>query len=107
MGFRGVGVVVLSGLALFGCSVDKNAEKYDELRYEQLQKARCDEMASFLSTPLISEEPEEYDSALKRCQDMKTLTFEEYKKLADHGRVSGNWDIYEVFPEKQQINTSK
>jgi len=84
-----------------GCGVDKHHAKYDQLRYDELQKARCNEMASFLSTPLISDEPEEYDAALKRCQDMKALSFDEYKRLAEHGRETGNWDVYQLYPDKQ------
>ncbi len=82
------------------CGVDKHDAKYDQLRYDELQKARCDEMASFLSSPQITEEPEDYDAALKRCEDMKSLSFEEYKRLADYGRETGSWDIYLLHPDK-------
>ncbi|MFC1749628.1 hypothetical protein ACFL2V_12570 [Pseudomonadota bacterium] len=96
------GVVLLGAVLLgSGCGVDKNAAKYDQLRYDELQEARCDEMASFLSAPMITDDPEDYDTALKRCEDMKSLTLEEYKRLANHGRETGSWDIYEVYPEKQ------
>lgn len=91
-------VVLLAMLA--GCDVDKNHPKYDELRYEQMQKANCVEIASVLSAKAIMEKPADYDTALKRCQDNKILSFEEYKVLADHGRETGVWDIYAVFPEK-------
>ena len=98
------GILALGGTLLLvtsGCDVDKNAPKYDELRYEQLQKARCDEMASVLSEPFIMETPDDFDTAKKRCEDTKSLSFEEYKRFADHGRATGAWDIYAVFPEKQ------
>lgn len=95
--------VLLSGMVLLGsgCGVDKNAAKYDQLRYDELQDARCDEMAAVLSSDVITETPEEYDTAFKRCEDMKSLSFEEYKRFADHGRETGIWDIYEFYPEKQ------
>ena len=95
--------VLLSALMVGGCGVDKNDPKYDELRYSELQDARCNEMATVLSSPAIAETPEEYDTAFKRCEDMKSLTFDEYKRLADHGRETGRWDVYELYPEKQQV----
>lgn len=88
-------------IAISGCDVDKTHPKYDQLRYDQIQKANCSEIASVLSAKAIMEKPDDYDVALKRCQDNKTLSFEEYKKLAEHGRETGIWDIYTVFPEKQ------
>lgn len=97
--FVGIGALLVVGLS--GCGIDKNASEYDELRYEQLQKARCDEMASILSGAFFMDEPEDYDVAKKRCEDTKTLNFEEYKRLADYGRETGAWDLYALFPEKQ------
>ncbi len=91
-------VVMLAVLA--GCGVDRNHPKYDQLRYEQMQKANCEEIASVLSAKAIMDKPEDYDVALKRCQDNKIMTFEEYKVFADHGRETGVWDVYVVFPEK-------
>jgi len=90
---------VMVGL-LGGCS-DKNSPKYDQRRYEQLQKADCGETASVLSSKLLMEKPEDFDTAVKRCEDTKSLTFEEYKALADYGRKTGEWDIYAVYPEKK------
>lgn len=84
-----------------GCDVDRNHPKYDELRYEQLQKTRCVDMATVLASEFAIAKPENYDKALKRCEDMKTLSFAEYKRLADHGRKTGKWDVYQVYPEKQ------
>jgi uncharacterized protein YutE (UPF0331/DUF86 family) len=85
-----------------GCDVDKNHPKYDQLRYEELQKTRCVDMATMLSSSFVTTEPENYDKALKRCEDMKSLSFEEYKRLADHARASGKWDVYQLYPEKNQ-----
>ena len=85
-----------------GCGVERNDPKYDQLRYDQMQKANCGEIASVLSAEAIMDEPADYDVALKRCQDNKVLSFEEYKVLADHGRETGVWDVYVVFPEKFQ-----
>lgn len=90
----------LLAATLAGCGVDRDNPKYDELRYEQLQKARCVDMATILSSDFVNAEPENYDGSLKRCEDMKSLTFEEYQRLADHARATGSWDIYQVFPEK-------
>lgn len=87
-------------IAVMGCGVDRNAAKYDERRYKELQRANCVEMASLLSSTLIAEKPENYDQAMKRCQDLKTLTYKEYVQYADAARASGNWDIYHHFPEK-------
>lgn len=84
-----------------GCGVDKNHPKYDQLRYDELQKANCHEMASVLSSEALMEAPEDFDQALKRCQDTKGLSFEEYKALAEYGRETGEWDIYAVYPEKR------
>lgn len=86
-----------------GCDVDKNHQKYDQLRYEQLQKARCVDMATLLSASFVNAEPEDYDKALKRCEDMKLLSFDAYKQLSDHARATGSWDIYELFPEGVEV----
>jgi len=91
-------IAVLAALA--GCDVDRNHPKYDQLRFDQMQKANCVEIASVLSAKAIMDKPEDYDAALKRCQDNKNMTFEEYKVFADHGRETGVWDVYVVFPEK-------
>lgn len=91
----------LSLLWLTGCDVDRDHPKYDQLRYEELRKANCGDMAAVLSKPLLSEETEDYDAALARCRVMQSLTFEEYRKLADHARRTGKWDVYGLFPDKR------
>lgn len=91
---------VVAGL-LAGCGVDKEHPKYDQRRYDELQKANCHEMATVLSASFLMETPEDFDVALKRCQDTKSLSFEEYQALADYGRKTGEWDIYAVYPEKR------
>ena len=88
-------------LQLIGCGVDKNSAEYDQRRYDELQRANCNEMASVLSAPFVMETPEEFDAAYKRCQDLKSLTFEQYMVLAEHGRQTGVWDVYAVYPEKR------
>jgi len=99
MTYKSVSVIALF-VMLAGCGVDRNHPKYDQLRYDQMQKANCVEIASVLSAKAIMDKPEDYDTALKRCQDNKIMTFEEYKLFADHGRATGVWDVYAVFPEK-------
>lgn len=99
MKYKSVLTITMIGL-LAACGVDKNHPKYDQLRYDELQKANCHDMASVLSAPVLMDKPEDFDTALKRCQDTQSLSFEEYKAFADHGRDTGNWDIYEVYPEK-------
>ena len=96
-GFIAIAIIGL----LTACGVDKNHPKYDQLRYDELQKANCHDMAAVLSTPVLMDKPEDFDTALKRCLDTQSLSFEEYKALADYGRETGNWDIYAVYPEKQ------
>ena len=93
--------IVLLGF-IAACGVDKNHPKYDELRYEELKKANCHDMASVLSADFLMETPEDFDTAFKRCEDTKSLSFEEYKAFVEHGRASGSWDIYEMYPEKQK-----
>jgi len=93
--------VVLGATVVTGCDIDKNAPEYDELRYEQLQKASCSDMASILSEDFLMEKPDDFDVAKKRCEDTKSLSLVEYKHFADESRASGVWDIYAVFPEKQ------
>lgn len=88
-------------LTVAGCGVDRNAAKYDERRYKELQRANCVDMASLLSSTLIAEKPENYDQAMKRCQDLKALSYEDYLRYANAARASGNWDIYRHFPEKR------
>ncbi len=82
-----------------GCGVDRNAAEYDERRYKELQKSHCSEMASLLAKPLLTEEPQEFDDVVARCEALKSLTFEQYKRFAEHGRATGNWDVYAVYPE--------
>lgn len=101
MNYKILLMIVLLGF-ISACGVDKNHPKYDELRYEQLQKANCHDMASVLSADFLMETPEDFDAAFKRCEDTKSLSFEEYKAFAEQGRASGNWDIYEMYPEKQK-----
>ncbi len=94
--------VIMAGLlvsAMAGCDIDKDAPKYDELRYEQLQKTRCVDMATMLSASFVNADPEDYDKSLKRCEDMKALSFEEYKRLSEHARATGSWDLYQLFPQ--------
>ena len=94
--------VIVAGLLVLvmaGCDVDKDAPKYDELRYEQLQKTRCVDMATLLSASFVNAEPEDYDKSLKRCEDMKQLSFEQYKRLADQARSTGSWDVYTLYPQ--------
>lgn len=93
--------LVLVGLA-GGCGVDKESPEYDERRYNELQKANCDDIAYVLARPLLSKETVRYEDSLQRCQDMKSLSFSEYQMLADHARAVGYWDLYEVFPEKRK-----
>ena len=102
---QSVAIAVASALLLgaSGCTVDKDNPKYDERRYTEIQKARCGEIATVLSKPLLAEEPEDYDTSLQRCEALKSLTFEEYKKLADYARENGSWDIYLLFPEKKPL----
>lgn len=92
----------LLALMATGCDVDKNHPKYDQLRFDQLQKTRCVDMATLLSAEFVNAEPEDYDKALKRCEDMKTLNFDEYKRLSDNARATGKWDIYQLYPEKRE-----
>lgn len=99
MKYKSALTITMIGL-LAACGVDKNHPKYDQLRYDELQKASCHDMASVLSAPVLMDKPEDFDTALKRCQDTQSLSFEEYKAFADHGRATGSWDIYEVYPEK-------
>ena len=98
--FKRTLVLVLCSVVLQSCGIDRDAPEYDQLRYEQLQKTRCHEMAAVLSKPLVSRETEDYDTTLKRCEAMKSLNFEEYKVLSDHARQTGVWDVYGVFPGK-------
>ena len=98
--FKRILVLTLCSAVLPACGIDRDAPEYDQLRYEQLRKTRCHEMAAVLSKPLVSRETEDYDTTLKRCEAMKSLDFEEYKVLADHARQTGVWDVYGVFPEK-------
>ena len=95
-------ITTLLAVVATGCGVDKNHPKYDQLRYEELQKTRCVDMATMLSSAFVTTEPENYDKALKRCEAMKSLSFEEYKRLAEHARATGKWDIYRLYPEKIQ-----
>lgn len=93
--------MLISVLLVWGCGVDRNAAKYDERRYQELQRANCTEMASVLSSKLIAKTPENYDQAMKRCQDLKSLSYEEYIRYAEASRKSGNWDLYATYPEKR------
>ncbi len=101
--YRGALWVVVAGLVVstVGCGVDKNSAEYDDRRYKELQKADCEEMAYLLAKPLLVEEPQDYDDVVERCNDLKSLSFEEYGRLSDHARSTGSWDLYELFPEKR------
>ena len=98
-------LITLAAIGLIGCGVDRDSAEYDERRYKELQKSNCDEMAALLAKPLLTEKPQDYDSVVKRCKDLKSLTPKEYKRLSQHARDTGSWDIYEVFPEKRQVES--
>jgi len=86
-----------------GCGVDKNSAEYDERRYKELQKSHCAEMASLLALPLLTDNPQDENVVMKRCEVLKSLSFEEYKRLSDYARETGSWDVYEFYPEKRPI----
>lgn len=94
-------VTLFAVFVVAGCGVERDSPEYDQLRYDELQSANCNDMASVLSAEALMESPEDFDTAFKRCQDLKSLTFEQYKLYSDHGRQTGVWDIYAVFPEKR------
>ena len=94
-------IALATAISLTACTVDKNNPKYDQLRYNELQDTNCHDMAGLLSSKLVTNHPEDRDVALKRCQDMKTLSYEEYQQLADYFRETGDWDFYTLFPSKR------
>lgn len=87
------GVLLAAIAATAACRVDQDAARYDRLRYEELQKANCAEMAAVLSKPLIDKEPEDYDAVLERCRRLKTLSFEQYADVAENARRTGSWEL--------------
>ncbi len=99
---RFISLLLVTGMvvAATGCA-ERDSAEYDERRYKELQKADCDEMAYLLAKPLLTEEPQDYDDVVARCRALKSLSFEEYGRLADHARSTGSWDIYELYPQKR------
>ncbi len=94
-------------VSVVGCGIDKNSAEYDERRFKELQKAHCAEMASFLALPLITDNPQDENVVLKRCEVLKSLSFPEYKRLSDFARETGSWDVYEFYPEKRPVEMTE
>lgn len=87
-------------LVLSGCGFDPASPEYDELRYKELQKSNCDQIASVGSSKLISKEGKDKDEIRERCEKMKSLTLDQYKRAAEHARSNdGIWDLDNI-PEK-------
>ncbi len=86
-------VFFLVALLVAGCGFDPTSAEYDQVRYEQLQKTNCEQMASFASTKLASDNPQSYEDVLDRCQKMQALNFEEYRIAAQRARESGEWEL--------------
>lgn len=75
------------------CGFNQNDAKYDQLRYEKLQESNCEELAKIASAPFVVKKPEKYEVLLARCQRLKALSFEDYKRVAEHARTAGEWDV--------------
>ncbi len=83
---------------LTGCGFDPSSAKHDETRYKELQRADCNQMASLGSNHIISKIPKDKQEILTRCEKMKKLTLEEYKRASQHARDHGEWDLDNIPP---------
>lgn len=79
--------------SLLACGVDRDDAKYDERRYKEIQKADCAELATILSKPFFTKNPEDETAVLQRCHRLKQLSFAEYKQIAERARVTGKWEF--------------
>ena len=88
-------------LVLSGCGFDPASPEYDETRYKELQKSNCEQIASVGASKLISKEGKDEDEIKARCEKMKSLTLEQYKRAAEYARnnAQGLWDLDNI-PEK-------
>jgi hypothetical protein len=93
--------IIVAGIQLAACDFNPASEEYDQVRYEELQKTNCNDIASFAATSLMGKKPEDEDEILERCRKMKALTFTEYKLAAQHARETGEWDLDKTFPDKR------
>lgn len=76
-----------------GCGFDPTAPEHDRVRYDELQKADCDQMAQLGSKELIVDKPDDYAVVLERCKQMQALTFEQYQAAAEYARSHGEWNL--------------
>jgi hypothetical protein len=89
-----------SAIALTACGFDPSSAEFDERRYNELQKADCQQMSSVGSSKLISKEGKDKGEILARCEKMKSLSLEEYKRAAEYARNNdGVWD-FDNIPHK-------
>ena len=90
----------LTASLLAGCGFDPASPEYDETRYKELQRTDCDTIASVGSSKLISKEGKDENEIRERCEKMKALTLDEYKRAANYARNNnGIWDLDNI-PEQ-------
>jgi hypothetical protein len=83
---------LLAGILLTACGFDPTDEKYDRVRYDELRKTDCREMASLGAKRFIAgKSGETYESILARCEKMKALSFDEYRTGSKQARETGKW----------------
>lgn len=90
-------IKIISAIAiaplLAHCGFEPTSAEYDQLRYDQLQKADCPQIAKLGSKELIVERPDEYTEVLARCEQMQALSFEDYQRASSYAREHGEWDV--------------
>lgn len=86
-------ILMGSMIIVSACGIDQNDAKYDQLRFDKLQNTNCAELAKVASEPFIVKKPEKYEVLLSRCQRLQALGFEDYKRVAEYARKTGEWNV--------------
>ena len=77
-----------------GCGFDPMAEKYDRVRYEELQKTDCANMAALAASRfVVKDETPDPEAYRANCERLQALTFEQYQRVAQNARDTGVWDV--------------
>lgn len=81
-------------LLVVGCGFDPTSAEYDRLRYDELQKVDCANMANLGMRRIFKSKDsnETYDSILQRCRHMQAMSFDDYRAASQKAREEGKFE---------------
>lgn len=87
-------LLALATAALLGCGFDPTSAEYDRLRYDELQKVDCANMANLGVRRIFKskDSTETYDTILQRCRHMQAMSFDDYRAASQKAREEGKFE---------------